>query len=721
MPIIKFTDKAFLREHPFLDPISQPAPVQTHSYIYPGDELVLYHKITLPDDASVLSINDIKLISAKTSLIAQKPQVYSEEYSEQYQSTRNFELDSFTTSFTPVNAVVHPWGSDGYAADVNVKQNRSWKLPAGDFRRQINWFTTHTPSTPSWEYWFYFPIIFRWEQWIALLGANNDFYDTAQPQNGQNQWWYHYFVLNKWLIKSRLDLNVLINGVPTIIRSELNLTPGTVDVNDYNSNADWTTESIKTAKIGDTPSNSPAFVYGNKNTQVWGYFEKVSPWGGDEQGNISAIIWIEPFQNAGITVRRRVGSSLYPITSEDVGFGLDTSITDDSGTGIQTDGGDYIVTDGNGNGAIVLFNGTQPEKVQVFALIDYNKINNAYPGVTKFTLYCRLYNSTLVGDETMQGEEIKQDLVLISPPDTNVLCEQKEPHCPYNIDAFADAADSDELKNDKAEFYQYGDALIGAIEFTLQKNTSYCGDGAWVDKATITDNTYGKFFAFGKSNDFSGLNFIDDYGKRYTGFLLEWRKIIIPFGVGAYRMRVKTTDVFSNDVTTYDQRIFCLKAYNCNLADRSVRLQMTNIGLRGTLDNGSTFIDYAGGWYGEIRLRGLFYEDNKPDYVEEYTEYGDSKFNLRAPYIAELHPKCILELRPIPGWMDRYLKNYFLLADSKLVTDYNTRNVNTYVKFPVINGGFESLRQGYSASERLAAARLSLSYAQNNLRKTNSQ
>lgn len=838
MPIIKYTDKGFLLEHPFI--FGDPA--QTHSYIFSGDELVLFHGITLPDDAQVANISSIQLISAKCSLIAQKPNIFSEEFSRVFQATRSFELDSFSLAINNSNAKNVPWnsGADGYAPNLNYQQDRNWKLPSGDFRREINFFTDHTNGILKWTYWFYFPLLFRWEYWFSRLApqfSDDDFWvNNPATQDGQNNFWFHYFIANKWLIMSRLTLELLVNGLPITVRNDLNLTPGTDDINDYSSNTDFINKSIKTVAIGGTPSNTPALIYGFQDTEVWSYFEKVSAWGGNEQGNIVAVCWIEPFEGGGITQRTR-GSSWYPITPESVFKGLNTSITDDDGTSIVTGNGEYIIKDANGVGALVLFNGLLPQTFKVYAQIDYAKLVSTYPGQRKFTLYTRLYNITKVLSESqttiayafapfvylygynnalsgktytagyvlgntgagnyritfpsdwlititdpsatrinhytyivtgplgninidatpgssgnitifdtdaaqtvitfpvlidvlsnncVKGEEIKQDLILIPTQFQNgcndLLCAQIQRGCPFDLDVFADVADSNDLKNDKSDFYLQGDASVASIVMTLQKNDSSCADGNWIDKAIITTSNYGKFFAYGFSNDFSNIPFIDDYGKRYTGLFLEWRTILNTFGIGVYRMKIDTTDIQGNTITCYDQRIFCLKAWNCNLINGTVRLEMKNVGFRGSYEDRDTQIDYQGGWNGQIRLKGFMTEDNKPDYLEERTQYGASSSFFEKPYIDELHPKYNLDIRDIPGWVDRYLKNYFLLSDEMYVTDFNSNNINRIEKLAVRkNGGFESKRQSYAATERVSSCLITLFDAKNNLRKTNSQ
>ncbi len=730
--LIKVTGKAFLREHPFIDPDAQPTPVQKHSFIFPGDEIVFYHDLDLPGDAGAASISQVQLISMELSLIAQKPQVFSEEFSEQFKSTRNFKLDNFIATFNNANAPIIPWGADGYAPYVTLLQDRNWRLPPGDFRRQIKLMTKHTAATTNWTYRFMWPVLFRWEYWKALLGVNNDFYNPVEPQNGQNNWWYHYFVLNKWIIKSRLDLYVKVLGVNKKIRSELNLTPGTIDVNDYESSVDWGTLSIKTSAVGGAPSNTPCLINGNRDTEVWAYFEKKTPFDINEQGEISGVMWVEPYLGAGRDARTRA-SSLYQITPESVFAGLNTSITDDSGTGITDALGNYIVTDSNGVGVKILFDGIVPEKVVMFGIIDFNKLANAWPGEKKFSIKARLYDSMIDAGETKQGEEIMQDAILISTFDLNTLCEPTRPMCPFELKVYADLADSSFIKNDKSDFYQFANGLFADVSFVLQKNNSTCGDD-WEDVAAISEtkdnemdmtgisqSDYGRYFAFGTNPDFSGAAFEDDNGQKYTGLFLEWRKVLAAFGIGTYRMKTVKVDVFGNITSTYDERIFCLRAYNCNLANRTIKIETLNEGMRGSFTNRMVQIDYAGGWRGEIRLKGVM-KYTGSGYVKEFNQYNDTKFNAFKPTINEQLPKFTLSIRPIPGWMDWILSTDVLQADEIKVTDFNTNNrhTNSFVRVPVMNDGDYTPRDN-ELRNPLSDVDIKFAYGLNNLRKRNSQ
>jgi hypothetical protein len=728
--IINLINNSYVREHPFTDPITQTtpggiaAPAQNHSYIFPGDELFLYNFFTFPSDHPTAgSINDIHFISAKVSLISKHPEVFSEEFSEQFLSSRIFTLDSFITQFNNVNAPLIPWTSDGYAPFLNIEQDRNFKLPSGDLRREVKMFTTHTPSSNQWKFWFYYPILFRWEYWLAKTGVNNFFFDVNEPQNGHNEWWYRYYQTvggGDWRIYSRLEVTAMVMGVETVFKSDRLLTPDAAvggDVNDYNSNADWINKSVKTAVIMGTPSNTPCLIKSNEDTEVFGYFDKVAPWDPSEQTNISAVIWMEPFEGAGVTQRTRA-SSLYPVGSESAFYGLGTSITDDSGIGITDDSGDYIVIDDNGNGVIVYFDALNPEKVVVFGLIDHEKLATIYPGVTKFTLYVRLYNSYVDVDKTRKGECIKQDALLITMPVTNDLCDRREPMCPFNLDVFAQKGGSDDLKNDKSDFYEYADARITDIQFTLQKQVGYCND-QWEDKVTISNQLYGNYFAFGNDPNLSGDAFEDDYGKKYTGLLLKWQKVIDAWDIGNYRMKITKTDIFSNTEVSYDPRTFCLREYNCNLINRTVRIETLNQGLRGTLNDPTVLIDYGSGWNGQVRLKGVM-KYKGSGYTTETNQYGDTNHNMIRPIINEQKPKYILSIRPVPGWMHFRLSTEVLQADQILITDYNTANLHDFVRVPVMNDG-EFTPLDTNLMNVLSPVDISLAYGQNNLRKRNSQ
>lgn len=363
-----------------------------------------------------------------------------------------------------------------------------------------------------------------------------------------------------------------------------------------------------------------------------------------------------------------------------------------SSTGIISGGGQYFdFNTGVGSGTII---------------ITYIKA-----GIKK-AVYLDVYSSAC-----RMGEEIMRTGILIPSIDPVIpvaFCED-ESECKYSLPVFAAPDDpSSKLNNDKSEFYFYGNSAVASIVMKLQKFFN----GAFSDIETIVDNSYGQFFAFGKSPDFSGNNFTDDFGKTYTGILLDWLLVYNEFGAGRYRMKIEQNILFSPDTTViYSKSDYCLKKYNCHSLNGTIRIETLNQGLRGTLDDMKNQIDYSSGWKGMIRLYGTFKQLN-PTYNKEYNQYGDADNNSFKPIIDEQIPKYKLQIKPIPGWIDWYISTNVLQADSILITDYNSKSRHSFIQVPVKDGVFELVNEEYK--NPLAVIEVGFTFGQNNLRKRNS-
>ncbi len=222
---------------------------------------------------------------------------------------------------------------------------------------------------------------------------------------------------------------------------------------------------------------------------------------------------------------------------------------------------------------------------------------------------------------TKRGEEIQQNGAILIPTTdiihTPDVCGNIR--CPFTLEVFADTDNPTlDSNNDKSDFYFNGNSAIASIGIVLEKLVN----GIWTNSITFTNSTYGQFFAFGKHPDFSGNDFIDDFGKKYTGLFLNWLTVRQNKGLGTYRIKIIYTDIFSAVTTLYYQSEFNLRAYSCNSIDGTVRIQSFNQGLRGILDNNTLQIDYSTGWHSQIRLRGLFLYRGSA-YNKEYNQYGD--------------------------------------------------------------------------------------------------
>lgn len=412
MSVTKLYNKIRLREHPDLDPVADATFQKGHSFIFPGDEIVMCTDIDSDTDIGVIPAN-ITFTSVKISIIAKKPNVFSSEFSREFASTRSFELDSVIVPIDATNAPMVPWGADGYAPNLNFTQDRNWALPLGDFRRQVKAFTTHVASSARWTFSFWFPFIFREEYWLALMTADNDFYDTGEPQNGKNQKWLRYHDLSAlpfgWKIYMRFELFYSVPGggsshppffsvgsIANSIISEYSLSNEQTGIQDYESNPDYDLREIKTGRVNAIPTTA-RYIFGGENTSCFGYFTKQTAWEVGEKDNLAAIFRIRPTEGGDRLGSR--ASTQYPITVDVVWTNINNDLLTDTGVNIDTDTADHIVLDNDGAGVTIDFDPGDDKNIIVQAEIDYVKLAAIFPGVSNFTLYCRLYNGTKLIDE----------------------------------------------------------------------------------------------------------------------------------------------------------------------------------------------------------------------------------------------------------------------------------------------------------------------------------
>lgn len=401
MIITELYNKSLLREHPDADPVADSSFEKSHSFIFPGDELVMCTVLDCPTDLHGGDFVGVTLQGVRMSIVARKLDIFDETFGIEFASTREFELDSFFTLFNNTNAPNVLWGADGYAPNINFSQDRAWALPSGDFRRQIKGFTQHTPSTNSWKYNFWFPIIFREDYWNSLAAADNDFYNITLPQNGKNQKWFGYhqpaFPPFGWKIFYKFEFQyqkVSFSGTNIYkIVSEIDLSNELAEIQDYNSNPDYSLKSIKTCPVGGTPSNTPAcFVFGSQNTSCFGYFTKQTAWDIGEKNNLTAVFRIRPFEGGDRLGSR--GSSIWPSTPDVVWTQNSTDLQDENGISILDENSNILEDEGSSPPITITLDPMNDLNIIVSGEIDYTKLAIIYPGINNFTLYCRLYNST---------------------------------------------------------------------------------------------------------------------------------------------------------------------------------------------------------------------------------------------------------------------------------------------------------------------------------------
>jgi len=235
--------------------------------------------------------------------------------------------------------------------------------------------------------------------------------------------------------------------------------------------------------------------------------------------------------------------------------------------------------------------------------------------------------------------------------------------------AYADLDDpTNEYKNDKAGFWWDLDSYYNAAELKIQKYVS----GAWADQTVISNNTYGLFYDY-------GFHTVDNVS--FIGMILNWVGILDDFGAGAYRMVCTATNVLGTTID-FPKDEYCLSAYSPQKVNGTVRLEWYLSGEIGDNINDSGIINYgdilpsSGGIYNQMRIKGHF-SYKSSDYKQEFVRYNNGADDN---VIFEQEPIYVLKTKQLPINQLDIIRTPFLMSNRKLITDYNNRNIDVYVK-----------------------------------------
>lgn len=246
----------------------------------------------------------------------------------------------------------------------------------------------------------------------------------------------------------------------------------------------------------------------------------------------------------------------------------------------------------------------------------------------------------------------------------------------YINPVFASTSDADLLKNDKNFFlleypfmyqYQWGNPAISI--FALEE---YNGS-AWITTTTLTNNTYGQMY-----------NFASLCIKKWKGFRIDWRSVLIAFGEGLYRFSV-TSSLFGVQKIQVSEP-FCLKEWTCAGTDVTVRWETTITGGRlGSIVDDKRVFEFcciqdgqpgtgqtisAVTWQDQIRVYAFFGRE-KTEYERVNVEYQNGEIiQVRNEAIQRFEYESALQ----PKWVHDRLKAYAFQSDQLYVTDYNWNN-----------------------------------------------
>ena len=247
---------------------------------------------------------------------------------------------------------------------------------------------------------------------------------------------------------------------------------------------------------------------------------------------------------------------------------------------------------------------------------------------------------------------------------------QKE--CCFQLPVFADLASPNDIyRNDKHSIIgKYDYSFYGLVTIFIQK---WIG-GAWVDQVELVDDTYGKYYGYGTFGSSDGrLN--------YVGFIADFNLILDTLGEGSYRFRYKEIDFSLNETETIYPFEFCLKAYNENFVDCTVRFETYTKGITGDVDSDLDTWDFISvanvvggdGWFNQWRLPQSFFGYNKSNYEREFIRYQNGQEVWLQDEQVESYT---WNSGHYPAILHDYIKTNILQADKIIATDYNSNNPN---------------------------------------------
>jgi len=194
---------------------------------------------------------------------------------------------------------------------INYSNNRVFNIPTTEIRKPITVTVIDASPTPAnAKFKISYPFMIRWEDWVALLGVNSDFFNPSEPNNGQNQDWEHYLNSN-WEIYFRTGYDVQSSVNSYHFDKDI-----IMPINDYATNPDYTVKKVETFTTGGTAllSTGINYIQASQNTVVRATFKKPT---GLLIANCRVVFGIEIHQQGGIGGRVRFSSvweTAYPLT-----------------------------------------------------------------------------------------------------------------------------------------------------------------------------------------------------------------------------------------------------------------------------------------------------------------------------------------------------------------------------------------------------------------------
>lgn len=244
--------------------------------------------------------------------------------------------------------------------------------------------------------------------------------------------------------------------------------------------------------------------------------------------------------------------------------------------------------------------------------------------------------------------------------------------CEYTEPVFAKLTDV-WWKNDKNSFLFQKLIAADTIVIKILK--------AGVEIATITDNTYGEYFATFTAQP------------NYVGFVIFWENVFNLHGAGFYHVTADQTIL--GVLTTFTSQQFRLLEYTDELADGTTRIETYQTGniIRSQFDY-TDLLD--GGWYQSYRIKGRLYV---PDPKKKVDIFEDQ--NYKVTQVREsINNEWTLETKQLPALIYNQLIYDNSISNVFQITDYNIVNAEIFRRVGVHCTDFEKVNEPDMNKER---------------------
>lgn len=190
-----------------------------------------------------------------------------------------------------------------------------------------------------------------------------------------------------------------------------------------------------------------------------------------------------------------------------------------------------------------------------------------------------------------------------------------------------------------------------------------------VELATIVDDTYGVFFPN-----------LSPEQPLYTGFIIEFQKVINVSGGGRYEVITDTVIVGVSQTIT--SQTFQLVPFDTELADGTIRIE--------TIQDGNIIrsqFDYTGlEWPQSFRTNGFFGDLQREFETDQYENQNRKRKQIQDRIIHNYD----LRIDFIPSLISKQIMDDQLLANVIKVTDYNILNDDIYREIELYPASIET-------------------------------